>query len=592
LYVSALVMITLLVAVLVTWFVARRAPTEVADAEMRVVPFTTYAGREANPDFSPDGTRLVFDGNVEDENNNDIYVQMIDSPGFQRLTTNEAFDESPRFSPDGRFIAFLRRKDPGLKCDLMLIPAIGGPERRIAEIGPFDPTSRDRSFFAWSPDSSSLVVADRSASDEPLSLFVIDVKGGEPRRLTSPLKGGPGVSDGSPAFSPDGRLIAFVRRSQAYIFDIFVLELGEDLLPLGDPRQLTFGNEWRGSPTWTRDGHDVIYGVYPQGGLWRVPSDGSGEPTSLAIAGPQAQESTIAPVGNRLAFSQFTAQDDIWRVRLSENGPPGAGSRFIVSSRTENSPQYSPDGRRIAFMSNRSGVNGIWLCDADGRNAMPLFLPTQGMAGTPRWSPDGEYLVFDSNQEGQWDVYMIQATGGAPLVLTKNRADDYVASWSRDGNWVYFASVRTGRCEVWKKSVGEDETVQVTRNGGHGAFESVDGRFVYYEKATPPGQSLWRVPVAGGTEEKLFDAVWRWNFAVVDDGVYFLQPPGAEVLFFSIQFLDFASGNAKQVTSLEFGVNNPARRPETGFTISPDRQFILYAQRNFTNDIMLVENFR
>jgi len=120
--------------------------------------------------------------------------------------------------------------------------------------------------------------------------------------------------------------------------------------------------------------------------------------------------------------------------------------------------------------------------------------------------------------------------------------------------------------------VWQDETVQVTRNGGDVAFESAEGNVVYYDKLPEPAKSLWRAPVAGSTEEKLLEAVWMRSFAVVEDGIYFVRPPGAEDPFFSIQFLDFASGQATQVTSLDVSVNDPERSPYQGFTVSPDRR--------------------
>ena len=92
--------------------------------------------------------------------------------------------------------------------------------------------------------------------------------------------------------------------------------------------------------------------------------------------------------------------------------------------------------------------------------------------------------VVSEEQEEAWDfdVYVINANGGRPKRLTDHPADDGVASWSRDGRSIYFVSNRTKAWEVWKMPADGGDAIQVTRNGGYVAFESVDGEFLYYVK--------------------------------------------------------------------------------------------------------------
>ena len=156
------------------------------------------------------------------------------------------------------------------------------------------------------------------------------------------------------------------------------------------------------------------------------------------------QPSPGAATGWRTSGEVFDA--NIWRLSLSGPGvATGPPARFIASTRLDAAAQYSPDGKRIAFESDRSGVHGIWVSDADGSNAVELFSRAGAGSGTARWSPDGQRIAFDSNPEGNLDIYVIRASGGKPIRLTTDPADDDAPSWSRDGNWVYFASKRTGR---------------------------------------------------------------------------------------------------------------------------------------------------
>ena len=136
---------------------------------------------------------------------------------------------------------------------------------------------------------------------------------------------------------------------------------------------------------------------------------------------------------------------------------------------------------------------------------------------------------------------------------------------------------------------GGGEAVQVTRNGGFAAFESLDGKSVYYTKrakgVSEASMALWRMPVSGGEESQVLPSVvWR-AFSLVDDGIYFIPDPGANGKS-SIQFLTFATGTVKTVA--------PIPRPSFyGMTVSPDRRYLLYTQVDGVgSDLILVENFR
>jgi len=260
------------------------------------------------------------------------------------------------------------------------------------------------------------------------------------------------------------------------------------------------------------------------------------------------------------------------------------------------SAQYSPDGKRVAFVSNRTGVLGIWVCDADGDNAMLIFLsPGRGL-GSPSWSPDGTRIAFDANLEGNMDIYVIRANGSKPARLTTDPADDNIPSWSRDGNWVYFTSLRSGRRQVWKAPAGGGESLQVTKNGGFAAIESADGESLLYTNridkapmtgADPPyiPMALWKIQVSGEEESRVLPSVVRRAFTPISNGIYFIPAPGSDGKY-SIHFLSFATGKVKAVAPIP-------RPPFLGFSVSPDEHQILYAQVDeSSSDLWLVENFR
>ena len=252
------------------------APAETLQA----VPLTSYPGSESSPSFSPDGNQVAFCWDGENADNLDIYVKMIGSETPLRLTTDPARDFSPAWSGDGRTIAFLRRL-PGGRVAVLLIPAIGGPERLVAEIS--GPGVTSASSLAWGPDGKDLVVAERSSPGGPWALFLLSTESGKKRRLTSPPAKSRG--DFGPAFSPDGRSLAFARRLGVFVSDIYLLALAEDLTPNGEPKRLTFQNLPSSSPTWTPDGREIVYASGRFGlslvSLWRISVSRSGEPERI-----------------------------------------------------------------------------------------------------------------------------------------------------------------------------------------------------------------------------------------------------------------------------------------------------------------------
>src|SRR5262249_51190561 len=162
---------------------------------------------------------------------------------------------------------------------------IGGAEQKLAETSPAMASFLPSSCLAWSPDGRSLAIVDRNSQNEPFGIFLLSVETGEKQKLTSPPSDVNG--DYFPAFSPDGRALAFVR-FRAYFGngDLLVQQLSSNLNPLGEPRAILRDNLISG-PTWTLDGRELIpalrigYGSY---GLWRIAADGSGKRQRLDFA--------------------------------------------------------------------------------------------------------------------------------------------------------------------------------------------------------------------------------------------------------------------------------------------------------------------
>jgi Tol biopolymer transport system component len=255
----------------------------------------------------------------------------------------------------------------------------------------------------------------------------------------------------------------------------------------------------------------------------------------------------------------------------------------MTSTRSDDSPQFSPDGKRVVFTSDRSGHPEIWVSGEDGSNAVQLTSFGGPYVTTPRWSPDGTRIAFDSNAGGEFDIWMVGVSGGKPQRMTTHPANDGNPSWSRDGKWIYFDSARTGEQQVFKMPASGGEAIQVTKDGGFAPLESPDGKFLYYTKALA-STSLWQIPVQGGQTSKILDGLSNYiNTAIVDRGVYFI--PSGSAAVGSIQFLSFATNKIATVASSDKPIGS-------GLAVSPDGRSILFAQLDQAgSELMLVENF-
>jgi Tol biopolymer transport system component len=279
---------------------------------------------------------------------------------------------------------------------------------------------------------------------------------------------------------------------------------------------------------------------------------------------------------------------DIWRVP-GRTAPvrDRAPERFITSSHDETNQAYSPDGRRIAFASYRSGTSDVWICDSDGSNPIQLT-SFRRHAGCPRWSPDGRTLVFDSNEAGDWNLYTIDADGGVPRRVTQPPFTGNLGIWSPTGLWIYFASQLSGDWEVWRIPSEGGEAVQVTRDGGGAPAVSPDGRYLYYSKSAV-ASGIWRVPMEGGEETEIVrEAVHPKNYALSGSGIYFAtERPRGRRREYTIRYLNPESGQTTEVFRKEGPFDH------MWIAVSPDEEWILYGERPApSSELMLVENFR
>jgi Tol biopolymer transport system component len=211
----------------------------------------------------------------------------------------------------------------------------------------------------------------------------------------------------------------------------------------------------------------------------------------------------------------------------------------------------------------------------------------------PQWSPDGRRIAFfaTTGPGGVYAVYVTSAEGGQPSRLT--RSDGVLEAlpvWSRDGRRIYLTSGRSGSLQIWKMPAAGGDPVQLTRGGGAEAFESPDGRTIYYTRVPEMGPGLWSVPSDGGEEVRVLASVRFGYWAVARHGIYFIDFDVPRDAPRPLRFFDFQSRRVTQVGTVE---NTVSWTNTPGFAISPDGRWLLYSSLESTEaDLMLVDDFR
>lgn len=352
-------------------------PAAVRPAEPR--PFTTLVGRETDPAVSPDGERVAFAwGGVRNENY-DIYVKRIGADAPVRLTDGPAADVHPAWSPDGQRVAFLRASRDG--SGVFIVPEHGGEPEQVCA------TSTWVQGLDWSPDGGTLVFAGRE--DDRGGFRIRRLALDEPEAV--PVSTPPAQhTDHSPVFSPDGATIAFVRSS---------VRCGRDQVVLvdatgGDPRTLELeGLAIRGLDWVADDEHLILAAVVGETArLFRM-RVADGELTEIPVHEEQVTYPSLSRDGRTLIYEDARPRQRLHRVRLGGGDAPEF-EPILVTTHTERDADFSPDGTRLAFVSDRSGALELWLADSDGERPERLTDSGPDGIGRPRWSPDGERIAY------------------------------------------------------------------------------------------------------------------------------------------------------------------------------------------------------
>jgi serine/threonine protein kinase len=559
-------------AILGAWLLFSRDSTP--EPNSAPIPLTSFPGIETAAAWSPDGRQVAFNWNGEREDNEDIYLIQPGSSQKLRLTTDAGIDDKPAWSPDGRWIAYTHIARGPAPNSLNLISPLGGLPRILLT------SATVLNVSNWTPDGRAVLVDAAAGPDQPEAAFAISLDTAQRRQLTWPPAGIPG--DLSPAISPNGKTLAFVRKTAWRTSELYLQDLGAGLIPSGTPRRVTdLGYVSR--PAWTPDSGRVLFEAHRDGvGIWQVDRNGKrvrpvfGAPNTASLPAVSKRPSGQTS----LAFTNAIARFSIWRYS-TDRGPGGPRVELVPSSRNQSGPRYSNDGKRLAFISSRTGYMEIWVANADGSQPVQLTDLRHQLSEVGHWSPDGSLIAFGSQDRGSRQIYVVGSSGGPAVPITKEEGVDVGSGWTADGRGYYYDSVKSGHREVWKVPRGGGRPELMATNGAHGGFESPAGTFYYWLEDSGHAGSLMRRTPQGDEELPLVPrGCPRCGTALSSKGFYYAVASMNEIYRF-----DEKTGRSVRV--LKFPPMFFSQ-----FTVSADGRWCAYGLMGTPSiDLMIMEDF-
>lgn len=326
--------------------------------------------------------------------------------------------------------------------------------------------------------------------------------------------------------------------------------------------------DWVGLGLWVVIGALII----AVGSVWRARetriSWTDAPPTRQVVAAegeePVVAESAQADAVYRLAYMGKPEAGQQWDIYLMQ-GDGLDPVRLTQGAGDNTGPAWSPDGERLAFVSDRVGNREIFVMNADGSDPVNL---TENPAEdwTPTWSPDNQQLAFASYRDGNWEIYVMDAGGGNQQRLTQSPSADYAPAWSPAGDTLAFVSDRSGNLDIYLMAPDGSDVRALTTDEGtdQGPAWSPDGRQLLWESYRDRNMEIMAIAIEGGQPRNLTQDVYA------DDHGGTWSPDGGQIAYFSnrdggwdIFTLDLRTGTRTNITQSVDMEQYPAYQPLT-----------------------------
>jgi DNA-binding winged helix-turn-helix (wHTH) protein/Tol biopolymer transport system component len=549
----ALAVIVIAATAAFLFFFELRTPHEWMVLESHL-PFIATPMVERAPDFSPDGSMIVYSAGP-DFLHRGIYLRLLSGGEPMRIIAPPFGGFSTTWSPDGSQIAFSAFA-PRQPCRIMLVAALGGIPREVGRCRTLAITS-----LAWERTNNGILFSDSPNSNAPGAIYRLDLNGGAMRQVTHPVAG-KSQSDTGASLSPDGKTLAFQRQISWTRSQIILQTLAS-----GAERVLFFSNDDDDPFAWSDDSSALFIGRTNawDSALWAYPVDGSAPQRITDVAAPIGWLSS-GPKG-LLAVDLERSEWDIAIAPVASGQPP---TILDANGWGAFSMAYSNDGT-LAVIARRSGATTLLLGGADG--ALHELLRLKGsIGGALQWSPDGLRLAFIERGYPDFNITIVDRGGKIRQRIPYRALEIGGLNWTEDGKSFFVTSEDGKGWRVWRVGSAKHANPQPVMPYGWkrivmrgrimlGAKDGVDGiwrldgtprqltrwpdasvpgrwtladdRIVYADSSRPDAPVFMAMPITGGTPQPV-----GYSAGLAGDAQFALNPKTGLVTYLHLRRAD------------------------------------------------------
>jgi Tol biopolymer transport system component len=543
-------------------------------------PFATALTQQYSPAWSPDGKSIAFLGRLPSNSNKAaLYVQAVNAASAVAISNSDAevFNSAPFWSPDSRTIFY--RCGIGPRWGLCRIPAGGGASSMVQE---------HETGGAISPDGRTLV----TFTYPDAKVWVISPIGSAPREyLPAPVKIDSYYNSPSLAFAPDGKKILFAVALKGRGETSWLLPWppGPSRRVFEATSEFAFTPQWK----WLPDSRHLVFADAGAASCSRtyMADVATGRYWPELVQDCPASSPTVSPDGSRIAYVS-----DLSHAEIVEAPVDGEPSRTLVGgTRSQQQGDLSGDGKLIVYHSSRRGPEEIWITSLtehwDRVLASPADLKADGQTPQflmdPTFSKDGQRVAFSAKLPDSIRIYTVFTSGGTPVEATADRgAFEMMPAWSPDGNWLAYASLVGNDSKLMKVRPGSGEQpVTIGTYGGPSMLEwSPTGEWIACHRGSD--NTLVLVSPDGKTVREFgrHDGPVAWS----RDGktLYEVQADPPALLAF-----DVPTSQSRKLRDLEmppFASTNPGVKA----ALAPDGKTIVYSVNRARQEIWILDGVK
>lgn len=435
--VSAIILCCLLAATFV--LIESDPPPKLPDPAALAENFTARPGVETYPTLSPDGRYLAYV-----ENQPELQTLLVADAASRRVRSTwpaPGLIRGLAFAPSGDRVALVSLHNGA--CTLVVLTLLTDQETALTACWGDEPTG-----VTWSRDSRYVVFTALNEAGSP-GLASLNLATGDKTTLTNPPEH---ENDLFPAFTPDGRRLSFSRGDET-TREIFQIAWRADEPmqdPAPEPERLTTDNQLAARHAWL-SGTQFIFSSdrAARQALWMRNIEDS---TTTFFGARGARQPSLSNAGD-LAYQVAIFEANLWLISL--NSPDSPPTVLVQSRRYDNHPAYSPDGRRLLFLSNRSGKSALWVSNADGTEQTRVYESENGRLTRPAWSDDGEWMLGVIFRENSSKVLRVARDGGEPEFVSRLGDNVVQAIPMGNGSWASIVEESNGPVLEWHPAAGK-----------------------------------------------------------------------------------------------------------------------------------------